>query len=182
MVIRLQAPLANVSPGSTWTRNPVPSDHAKHLTFALVGFPMDNRSALQLATLLRQQLQRWYPGIIEKDSSKAAILIVNGDIAHHSILNDENRYNQKILVLSSSPVDADLLTAAQKLSLNGGFCLVTLKPVGPHALARLVSKMVDPSITRSPLQQKRIPAPPEESPSSSASRLAPPVSTSPKRG
>jgi len=150
MVISFQAHPATHSPGSTWTRNPIAFDPKGCLRFALIGFPDDNRSTLQLATLLRQHLQRWYGDIAETDPSDAAFIIVNGDLVHHSILNSVNRSQQKILVLSSSPVDPGLLTVAQQLSLNGGFCLVTLKPVGPHALARLLSKMVDPLLPRSP--------------------------------
>lgn len=169
MVISLQAPPAVYSPGSTWLRNPVSSSTStKHLKFALVGFPADNRSTLQLATLLRQHLHRWYTDIAETDPLEATILIFNGDVAHHDLLNDPRRYQQKILVLSSSPVEPGLLGMAQKLSLNGGFCLVTLKPVGPHALARLVSKMIDPSLPRSPVTASR-------------SRLASPSSLSPPK-
>jgi len=145
MVISMQAPPVVHPPSSTWNRHPSAFDPSKRLTFAMVGFPEENRSTSQLVTLLRQHLQRWYGDITETDPSLAVILIVNGDVVHRNVLDGVNRTQQKILVLSSSPVDPDLLAVAQEISLNGGLCLVTLKPVGPHALARLLSKMVDSS-------------------------------------
>jgi hypothetical protein len=149
MVVSLRAPPAAHSPGLTWTRTPVPFDPTKCLTFALIGFPEESRSTSQLATLLRQHLKRWYGNIVETDPSRGAILIVNGDITPHSMFSSVQSCQRKILVLSSSPVDPGLFAIAQQLTLDGGFCLVTIKPVGPHALASLLSKMMDPLMPRS---------------------------------
>lgn len=141
--MRFAAPPAESSGSPLWLRNPSPFDPSYLPSVVLQGFPTDTRGSTLLASLLRQHLQRWYGPLEEIPKKDNTVLIVDGDTIDASELEEAGRQRQKILLLSSSPVNSQLLKIAQELSLNGGFCLVTLKPVGPHALARLMSKITD---------------------------------------
>jgi hypothetical protein len=150
MVLRLEAPLALGSPSSTWLRNPIPLESSILHSMALVGFENNNNGSMQQVTLLRQSLQYWCKDLQERPVTEAKLLIINGDAIEADKIRGAAHPGRKMIILASSPVDTSLLKVAQELSLNGGFCLLALKPVGPMALARLLSKAVETSISSPP--------------------------------
>jgi hypothetical protein len=92
----------------------------------------------------------------ELDSTTAETLILNADNIDPELLNEPLRYSQKLILMASNPIDKSLLKAAQEISLNGGFCLVALKPVGPLGFSKLMSRVVDsPLINPTPITRER---------------------------
>ncbi|CCA73502.1 hypothetical protein PIIN_07455 [Serendipita indica DSM 11827] len=159
MILRFQAPIALQTSAMSLIRNLNKQGHVK---FALAGFPPEDMSALQLKNLLRQHLTQQYNSFDEtSDIDEAAVLIINDHERLNAIklLKEPKRRHQKILVLSTSPIDNALLQLAQGLSLGGGVCLVSLKPIGPHALANLLSKLSDQSRPSSPTDSNILKSP-----------------------
>lgn len=149
MSLRFDVPLAPESTPSSWPRPPSLIGTAGFPSVAFVGFPADRP---HLAQILRQHLTRWYGEFEESSPTDATILIVDADHISTELLEDPIRRQQKLLLLASSPIDKSILKVAQELSLNGGFCLVNLKPIGPHGLVKLLSRIVDsPTVKLKPL-------------------------------
>ncbi|KAG8846248.1 His Kinase A domain containing protein, partial [Serendipita sp. 411] len=95
-------------------------------------FPEDSNGIQYLVDLIRQHLYRWYGKFKEEDSPECAnLLIVNGDDIADEFLSEPRRYEQRILVLSSSPIEPALLKRANDLSSKGSLCLISLKPASP---------------------------------------------------
>ncbi|KAG8756805.1 His Kinase A domain containing protein [Serendipita sp. 396] len=144
MILRLQAPAVMESSPSLWPRLPIPHVSQNLPSISFIGFPEDANGIQYLVDLIRQHLYRWYGKFKEEESPECAnLLIVNGDDIGDEFLSEPRRYEQRILVLSSSPIEPALLKRANDLSSKGSLCLISLKPVGPHALARLFSKLMD---------------------------------------
>ncbi|PVF92733.1 hypothetical protein CPB86DRAFT_819388 [Serendipita vermifera] len=150
MVLRLEAPVASGSPSSAWLRNPIPPESNMLPSVALVGFDNHSSGSTQQVALLRQALHYWNREIQERPVVEAKLLIFNGDTIEAEKIREGTYPGRKMIILASSPVDTSLLKVAQELSLGGGFCLLALKPVGPIALSRLLSKVVETSISSPP--------------------------------
>jgi hypothetical protein len=143
MSLHFEAPLVVDSTPTPWIRCPSSTESSTLSSVAFLGFPETALGSWKLAELLRQHLIRWYGSVEELDSTEAKTLILNADNIDPELLNEPLRYSQKLVLMASNPIDKSLLKAAQELSLNGGFCLVTLKPIGPLGFSRLVSRVVD---------------------------------------
>ncbi|KAG8807370.1 His Kinase A domain containing protein, partial [Serendipita sp. 399] len=149
MTMRLQAP-ASSRFSSSWSLVPSPHAQLSLTSISFVGFSNGVHGPQQLVDLIRQHLYRWYGSIKEDNQDSANILIVNGDEIPEGFLYEPRRCKQRILILSSSPIESTLLKRANELCSKGGFCLVHLKPIGPHALANLFSKLLDSTGSSSP--------------------------------
>jgi hypothetical protein len=145
MSLHFEAPLVVESTPTPWIRCPSSTESSTLPSVAFVGFPESSLGSWKLAELLRQHLIRWYGSVEELDSTEAKTLILNADYIVPEWLNEPLRYTQKLVLVASNPIDKSLLKAAQELSLNGGFYLVTLKPIGPLGFSKLVSRVVDSS-------------------------------------
>jgi hypothetical protein len=148
MSLRFEAPLVLEAAPVPWLRCPSPVESNKLPSVAFVGFSESSLGSWKLAQLLRQHLERWYGEIAESNAIDAKILIIDADYINPDILSEPLRRRQTLLLLASSPIDKTILKAAQELSLNGGFCLVNLKPIGPHGLCKLLSRMVDSPLAK----------------------------------
>jgi len=148
MSLRFDAPLVLEATPVPWLRCPSPVVSNRLPLVAFVGFSESSLGSWKLAQLLRQHLGRWYGEIEESNPRDAKILIIDADYINPDILSEPLRRHQTLLLLASSPIDKSILKAAQELSLNGGFCLVNLKPIGPHGLCKLLSRMVDSPLAK----------------------------------
>lgn len=148
MSLRFEAPLVLESTPVPWLRCPSPFDSNRLPPVAFVGFSESSLGSGKLAQLLRQHLGRWYGEIEESNPRDAKILIIDADYINLDILSEPLRRYQALFLLASSPIDKSILKAAQELSLNGGFCLVNLKPIGPHGLCKLLSRMLDSPLAK----------------------------------
>lgn len=151
MSLRFDAPLVLESTPVPWLRCPSSVESIRLPSVAFVGFSESSLGSWKLAQLLRQHLARWYGEIEESNLRDAKILIIDADYINLDILSEPLRRHQRLLLLASSPIDKSILKAAQELSLNGGFCLVNLKPIGPHGLCKLLSRMLDSPLAKTPV-------------------------------
>jgi hypothetical protein len=155
MSLHFEAPLVVDSTPTPWVRCPSSTESSSFSSVVFVGFPESALGSWKLAELLRQHLIRWYGAVEELDSTEAKTLILNADNIDSELLNEHLRYDQKLVLMASNPINKSLLKAAQELSLNGGFCLVTLKPIGPLGFSRLMSRVVDsPLINPTPVTRE----------------------------
>ncbi|KAG8830211.1 His Kinase A domain containing protein [Serendipita sp. 399] len=171
MILRLQPPIANDS--RSWTRSPYSQLQPKLLpSFAMCGFYKEHRGSAMLASGIRRGLQHWYETVVEVDVSKAELLIVDGDSADVSKLDELGTNHPMILLLCSSPVDSMVFKAIQDYSGDRNDCAIVVKPLGPHALSKALSTLLGYlNTTRPALSQYTLPN------SSTVSQISGPTAT-----
>jgi hypothetical protein len=141
MTVRLKA--AVTKPRDTsWYRNPqVPLDSVLPPT-AWCGFRTWHRGSALIHNSLRRSLAQWYSDNSEVEISKAQLLVVDSDGIDIEDLPKLGAGKPKILLLCSVPINPSVFKVGQEYSESGGICLTVIKPVGPHFLARALTKLL----------------------------------------
>jgi hypothetical protein len=91
---------------------------------------------------LRRSLAQWYSDNPEAEISEAQLLIVDSDGIDIEDLPKLGARKPKILLLCSVPINPSVFKIGQEYSESGGICLTVIKPVGPHFLARALTKLL----------------------------------------
>lgn len=116
---------------------------------AWCGFRAMHQGSVLLRNSLRQSLAWWGYEVPEVDISKARLLVIDSDGIDIASLPKLVTGKPKILLLCSLPTDSSIFEFAQDYTGRGGFCLIVMKPLGPHFLARALTKILDEN-TRTP--------------------------------
>jgi CheY-like chemotaxis protein len=141
MTVRLKAAVAKPHEIS-WYRSPqVPLDSTLPPT-AWCGFRTWHRGSALVHNSFRRSFAQWYSDNPEVEISEAELLVVDSDGIDIEDLPNLGARKPKILLLCSVPINPNVFKVGQEYSDSGGVCLTVIKPVGPHFLARALTKLL----------------------------------------
>lgn len=148
MAVRLMATVVNSEDNERYRIPQIPIDTTLPST-GWYGFREEHRGSISLRNSLRQSLIWWNCEAPEVDASKARLLVADCDRINIPDLLKLATGGIKLLLLSSVPTHQNIFKFAQEHTERGGSCLIVVKPVGPHFLARALTRILDGG-TRTP--------------------------------